>query len=249
MKKLQQGFVRMNNIDKEYRKHVPEIIQSYIGNLSEITAIDSKYFMDILNRIDYIKFSIDDEVCNLIDNEKFNTISFNIDNTTGIIVNEKLTAHPIYELTNELTHFFIDNELSYGILKERDLHIDKENSRLYQGIAEYITQEVWKNDDVDISELDSIKYFYEVETANFLIGAMGKKDFYYYIFTNPNHIFDTIKSIRYEDDSLLNYVESKMKQLIRYRGKYDKSKVDDEQIMDGIEAITDRAKELKLKKY
>ena len=61
MKQLQQGFVRMNNINKEYRKHIPEIIQSYIGNLSEITAIDTKYFIDILNRIDYIKFSIDDE--------------------------------------------------------------------------------------------------------------------------------------------------------------------------------------------
>lgn len=206
-----------------------------------------------MKKVDLIWFSInDDEIQSLnIDDRECNSFNFHVSEKFGIVVDEKDLEHQQYRLTHEMTHFFIKYTLDEEQqLKERDLLLDEEKSRLYEGIVEFITQSVWNLLEPmkeSIGEKES-RYFFEIQIAGILIDTMGKEKFLETIIKNPNILFDKISSISYKDDNLLNYIDNNMKPLIKYRGEYDIEDVNSESILDGFEAISDCNKMLKLEK-
>lgn len=229
---------------------VVDSIYEYVVGLSKYTHIDINYFMNILKYIDFIRFSIDSDIKKLdVDNDFCRSINFSSDGLYGIIAEGKDDNHRIYNLTNELNHFFIKNYLNNGSLESRDLHINENTSRLYEGICEYITQGVWKiiNPDIDSIGVKNDRYYLEVFISGDIIDAIGRDSFLSTIFIDPNSIFDMIRDIKYKDDNLLDYIDKSMKPLVKYRGSYDKSDVDCFDILDSFEAVSDCNKILRIK--
>ncbi len=242
---LENEVVLENDIDL-----VIDSIYEYVVGLSKYTHIDINYFINILKHTDFIRFSIDKDIKKLDVLDDFcRSINFNSDGLYGIIAEGKDDSHKIYNLTNELNHFFIKNYLDNGNLETRDLHINENTSRLYEGICEYITQGVWKitHPDIDSIGVKNDRYYIEVFISGDIIDAIGKDSFLRTIFIDPNSIFDMMKSIKYKGDNLLEYIDKGMKPLVKYRGNYDKSDVDCIDIVDSFEALSDCHKILRIK--
>ena len=229
-----------------------ETIVNHIDGLSKLTRISIDYYLDIIKKIDYIRFSSSDpDILKLnIDDRNCRSYHFYVNNHSGIVINEKNTCYRQYDLTHELDHFFIINYVNNSLLVSRDLHIDEKNSRLYEGIVEFITQSVWnllEPTKESIGEKES-RYFFEIQIASILIDTMGKEKFLETIIKNPNILFDKISSISYKDDNLLNYIDKNMKPLIKYRGEYDIEEINSNSILDSFEGIVVCNKMLKLEK-
>lgn len=184
-----------------------------------------------------------------IDDRECKSFNFHVSEKFGIVVDEKDLEHQQYRLTHEMTHFFIKYTLDEDHqLKERNLLLDEEKSRLYEGITESITQQTWKLMNPLEESVGSLEdlYLFECEISDILMETMNKKLFLKYIFENPNFVLGKIKSISYKNDNLLNYLDKQMKPLIFYRGEYDKDDLEDFDILDGFEAICDCGSQLKL---
>lgn len=235
--------VEDNNLDL-----VVDTINIYCNGLSKLTGIDVSYFQNIIKKIDFIRFSIDNELKKLEVENDCKTYNFNKNNKTGIIVKEVDECRMVDGLTHEMTHFFIKFYVDSNLLSERNLNLDEKSSRLYEGICEFINQETWHKINPEketIGEMED-KYWIEVQVASFLMDSMNKNLFLKNIFTDPNCIFDKIKNIKYQNTNLLNYIDTQLKPLIPLKGVYNKDEVGDVDILDSFEAICDCGKMLKL---
>ena len=235
--------VESNNLDL-----VVDTINIYCKGLSKLTGIDVFYFQNIIKKVDFIRFSVDDELKQLEVENDCRTYNFNKSGKIGIVVKETDECRMVDGLTHEMTHFFMKFYTDSNSLIERNLDIDEKDSRLYEGICEFINQEAWHKinpDRITIGEKED-KYWIEVQGASLLMDSMNKDIFLENIFSNPNVIFDRMRQVPYNDTNLLNYIDNQLKPLISLRGRYKKSDVENFDILDSFEAICDCGKMLKL---
>lgn len=255
MKKLYQelrdNYQRKKVVKEENLDFVVNTIISYSKGLSELTKIDSNYFIEIMGKIDFIEFlkeKTSKETLEEIPN-CHRSISFERNNQFGIYIDDNRLPYQEDGLVREMVNICIQYKKDQsGNLENRNLDFRKD-SRLYEGLLETICQRTWKilkPEEESIGEVED-RYFMEVQIASILIDTMGKKEFLEHVFLNPNLILDKMKSTTYQGQSLLNYLDCQMIPLIPYHGDYKESHIKSVDILNSFEAICDCGDFLKLK--
>ena len=113
---VKQIYQEKEVVPNEKLDFTVETIISYLMSLSKLTQITPEYFIDIIKKIDLIRFSPnDEEIQSLnIDDRACKSFNFHVSGKFGIVVGEKDLEHQQYRLTHEMTHFFIKYRLDDG---------------------------------------------------------------------------------------------------------------------------------------
>lgn len=245
---LKDIYRKKKTVEEKHLDWVVDTIMTYSKGLSQLTGIDSSYFVHIMEQLDAIYF-LDDDRELITDFDCYRTCSFQSNNKTGIFVNDCRREYQIDGLTREMVNiciqYFLDND---GCLKNRNLPI-KNESRLYEGIVETVSQQTWNilNPEQESLGEKQFRYFMEVQIADTLIDTMKKTSFLNTIFVKPEMIVEKIEEIPYEETNLLDYLESQMRPLIPYHGDYEGSDIESVNLLNSFEAICDCGALLSLK--
>lgn len=245
-------FIKNNVCSLEDVFFVVDVIYKYLKVLCEMTKIDINYFLHIVEKINVITFSRENLFIEAFEYDKnYRSYIISDEYFIGIKNLDDDIIHQKYGLTQGLTSLLIKYSLTDEKLKLRNLPIDENSGGLYKGIIEYLTQTIWTKASSDREFIGSIedKYLLERQFVDYLISAMGKEQFFYYIFKNPAYLFHQISSIPYQGDNLLRFIDWKMKMLVHVGGGYNISdKAWGSSVLDVAEAISDNSKVLKLEK-
>ncbi len=249
--RLIKGNDKFKTVLEEDKFLAVKAIGDYCRGASILTNRPIEYFSRRIESIDIIRFDENDDDLLELSVKNINCRSYNFfkNNQYGIVVKAKTSSDKEYTLMHELTHFFIKtSEDENGDIYFRETSPEDSNQRLDEGITEKITQDVWDKAYPDKESLGSkeSRYLMEIQIATVLMDIMGKNGFLDLILDNPKKIVDKLRSIKYQDSNLFDYLEDQMEPLVEFRGRKEDNACFD--IMNSFEALSDCHKVLKLEK-
>lgn len=246
---LKISYQNRNVVLEKKLDFVLTTIMFFAKGLSKLTKIDPSYFIEIMNQINFIEF-LEEDSKEFLEKKPdcHRTISFERNHQLGIYVDDTRLSYQEDGLAREMVNICIQyGKNKNGNLENRNLNFRKD-SRLYEGLLETISQKTWKilkPDEESVGEMED-RYFMELQIADILIDTMGKKEFLKHIFLNPNLILEKMRGIRYQGESLLNYLDQQMRPLIPYHGDYKEAHIKSVDLLNSFEAICDCGNSLKL---